>query len=406
MVTGLSSMERNPMTWRTTSGFCLLIVLLVASGRLHWTSALAQSTAAENLPAFEYDPTWPKRLPNQWVTGNIGAIAVDSTDHVWIAQRPGSTLGLSERYGLEGSGECCFPAPPIMEFDQAGNLVQAWGPIHGEKGELLGKQVWGPYPDVEWPLYEHGLFVDHNDNVWVNNQRSPSQVMKFTRAGKFLLRLGKEESTSSNDTMNFAGPAGLYVDAMANELYVSDGYRNRRIIVFDADTGAYKRHWGAFGRRPVDPAPGANRGSDPAARLQQFVTAHCVTMSRDRLVYVCDRGNNRIQVFQPDGTYVREMRVAPDTKGIGSVHALAFSADEDQRFLYVGDGANKKVWILRRDDLKILGSFGYGGKGGGQFMIVHALTVDSNGNVYVGETRDNNRVQRFKFVGMRPAAAE
>ena len=394
----------------TTAWVAIWIALFAILGRPDPLASqdAARTKARVEVPVFEYDPAWPKPLPNHWITGNIGAMVIDAKDHLWIAQRPGSTLALSERYGLEGNGECCFPAPPIMEFDPAGNLVQGWGPTHGEKGELLGKQAWGPFPDVEWPLYEHGIFVDHRGNVWVDNQQPPSQVMKFTRDGRFLLRIGKEESKSSNDTMNLAGPAGLLVDAAANELYVADGYRNRRVIVFDADTGAYKRHWGAYGRRPVDPAPGPApvQGPGPGVRLQQFATAHCVAISVDRLVYVCDRANNRIQVFRPDGTFVSEAMIAPDTKGFGAVHALAFSADKAQRFVYVGDGANKKVWVLRRDDLRILGSFGQGGKGGGQFMIIHALAVDSKGNLYVGETRDNNRIQRFTLTGTRRVTIE
>ena len=391
--------------------FAMLIALVLA---LVWWRQTVVSNAgqaksqANEIPVFEYDPTWPKALPNHWLLGNIGAMAIDSKDHIWIAQRPGSTTSLSERYGLTGEGECCVPAPPIMEFDQPGNLEQAWDPIHDAKGQLLGKQTWGPFPNVDWPLSEHGIFVDHRGNVWLDGQSPPSQLLKFTRDGKFLMRIGKEEAKSSNDTLNLAGPTGLVVDPATNEVYVADGYRNRRVIVFDAETGAYKRHWGAYGKRPLDGPLGGDpiEGKyDPKVRSQQFATVHCVTQSNDRMVYVCDRVNDRIHVFQMDGTFMQEALVAPQTGGFGSVHALGFSPDRDQRFLYVADGANKKVRILRRSDLKILGSFGRGGRAGGQLLIAHALVVDSKGNIYVGETIDNNRIQRFNFVGMRPISS-
>ena len=409
----------------------LFVVLALGGLRVMVPSSSAGQTRdrASRIPAFEYDPTWPKTLPNNWVTGEIGAMTVDSKDHIWVLQRPSSTLNLSERYGLEGIGECCFPAPPVMEFDMAGNLVQAWGPIHGDgdKGQvnaearglgppgpwLLGKQVWGPFPEIGqavWPGHEHGILVDYKDNVWVGDAFSPSHILKFTRDGqKLIMQLGRggaEEGKSNADTTHFAGPTGIVVDPSTNEVFVADGYRNRRVIVFDADTGAYKRMWGAYGNRPEDPQ-GSNpiEGKyDPNVRSRQFATAHCLMMSVDRLLYVCDRINNRVQVFRTDGTFVKEGVVAPQSRGFGAVHALGFSSDKDQRFVYVGDGANKHVWILQRDDLRVVGSFGHGGRNGGQFEVIHALTVDSKGNVYVGETRNMNRVQKFKFMGLRSSS--
>lgn len=389
-------------------GVTALVLVLIAvaqSGGVRTVAAQGKSKALE-MPVFEFDPGWPKPLPKNWITGNIGAMAVDAKDHIWLAQRPGSTTNLSERYGLEGNGECCFPAPPVMEFDTAGNLVQAWGPIHDEQGKLLGPQVWGPHPEVEWPVSEHGIFVDDKDTVWVDSQNAPSQVMRFTRNGTFLMRIGKTESKSSNDTENFAGPTGLWVDAKTNEVFVADGYRNRRVIVFDADTGKYKRHWGAYGKRPPDGPQGGNpiEGPfNPSVRSQHFATVHCLMMSRDGLLYVCDRVNNRVQVFRPDGTFVNEAVIAT-SKGFGAVHAIGFSPDAAQRFMYIADGANKKVWILQRSDLKTLGAFGHGGRGGGELLVAHALAVDSKGNIYVGETINNNRVQKFKYVGMRKSA--
>jgi hypothetical protein len=337
---------------------------------------------SNEIPAFQYDPTWPKPLPNNWNTGNIGAITIDSKDHVWMAHRPATTTSLSENYALTGDGECCSPAPPILEFDQAGGLVQSWGPIHDKDGKLLGKQLWGPFPEIAWPLSEHGIFVDEK-YVYVGSNGMPSQILKFTRDGKFVHRFGKEEAKSSNDTENLAGPTQMFVDPKTNELYVADGYRNRRIVVFDADTGAYKRHWGAYGHKPPDGPLGGTpiEGKyDPNnARSQNFATVHCAIQSKEGLIYVCDRVNDRIQVFKTDGSFVKEGLVGANAHGFGSVHGLGLSPDE--RFLYVADGANKKIWIVRRDDLKVLGSFSSGGRMGGQVMIAHTLAVDSKGNV-------------------------
>jgi DNA-binding beta-propeller fold protein YncE len=388
------------------AGIAAVIVLGMLGGR-HATTVAAPKAKdqANEIPIFQYDPTWPKPLPNNWNTGNIGAMVIDAKDHVWVLQRPATTTSLSENYGLTGDGDCCFPAPPVLEIDQAGNLVQSWGPIHDKDGKLIGKQVWGPFPDVEWPLNEHGIFVD-DKYVYVDSANAPSQLLKFTRDGKFVRRWGKNEAKSDNDTQNLAGPTQMFVDPKTNELYVADGYRNRRIIVFDAETGAYKRHWGAYGHKPPDTPLGSNpiEGNyDPNKRSQNFATVHCVVQSKDGMIYVCDRVNDRVQVFKTDGTFVKEGLVGQNAHGFGSVHGLGFSPD--QRFLYVADGANKKIWILRRDDLKVLGSFSSGGRLGGEIMIAHTLAVDSKGNVYVGETIDNNRVQRFKFMGMHPATS-
>jgi DNA-binding beta-propeller fold protein YncE len=394
-------------------------MLAVAGGVV---SIHSSPPAALNIPTFEYDASWPKPLPNNWTTGNIGAISIDSKQHIWIAHRPHTTTGLFEQYGLTGEAECCSPAPPVLEFDQAGNLLHGWGPIHGPKGELLGKQVWGPHPEVEWPANEHGIFVDDH-YVWLSNSFAPSQILKFTRDGKLVARFGKTEAKTSADQTNMAGPTQMTVDPSTNELYVADGYRNRRVLVLDAQTGAYKRSWGAYGHKPADPQGMASieggpeyeqsitKGgmytpfwlSTPGKRSQEFATVHCLAISRDRLVYVCDRFNNRLQVFRTDGTFVQEQVVRLETLGSGSVYAIDFSPD--QEFVYVADGTNKKIWILRRKDLAVLGSFGSGGRGGGQFMVIHAMVTDAKGNIYVGETVDNNRVQRFNFKGMKPTPA-
>ena len=365
------------------------------------------------MPTFKYDPDWPKPLPNGWTTGVIGAIYVTKDDHIWLATRPSAVTASTETYHTDGLGDCCAPAPPVMEFDIAGNVVQAWGPIHmtdpkTRQQVLFGKQ---PAPAVSvdvWPSSEHAMFVDYKGNVWISSQSPPSQLLKFTHDGKFIKRFGTQEASSSADTANFAGPTGVYVDPQTNEAYVSDGYRNRRVIVFDADTGAFKRMWGAYGKQPKDPQQKDAFGSD--RMTDQFSVTHCVVPTNDGLLYICDRVNGRVQVFKKDGTYVREVVLGEppkpsDTIHLGTAWGVAFSPDKDQTYMYVADGTNKKIWIVRRADMKVLGTFGHGGRQGGEFETIHCLAVDSHGNIYAGETLSGNRVQRFLFTGMRPVSA-
>ena len=388
---------------------------MIASGLIASNQAMAAD--ADEVPQFRYDPDWPKQLPNAWTVGVTGAIYITKDDHIWIAHRPNSITAPSENAALEGLGECCTPAPPVIEFDTAGNVIQAWGAIHQIKSAtlapsspytpgkdvLVGKQVSGPYPDGVWPMSEHAMFVDYKNNVWLTSQLDPSQVVKFTHDGKLIKLFGEgKEAASSNDTKNFAGPTAVYVDPQTNEAYISDGYRNRRIIVLDADTGAFKRMWGAYGKPPKAEQQKTMAGS----QKDDFAVTHCVVAANDGLLYVCDRANSRIQVFKKDGTYVREVFVGADKKSTyGNAWFVAFSADKDQRFLYLADGSNKKIWILRRSDLKVIGSLGHGGRKGGEFMSIHCLAVDSKGNIYTGETLSGNRIQRFLFTGVGPASA-
>ncbi len=346
--------------------------------------AAAQTAVASTRPAppgFHVDALWPKPLPNKWIVGQVSGIAVDTRDHVWILHRP-ATLAADEKGAAANPqvAECCIPAPPVIEFDAQGNLVQAWG---------------GPANGYDWPSQEHGINVDYQGNVWISGTAAEDgQVLEFTRNGKFLRQIGHAKGKSgNNDTATLWRPAAMCVDPKTRELYVADGEGgNRRVIVFDADTGAYKRYWGAYGERPDDgPAP---KYDPDAVESKVFSNAvHCVRIGRDGLVYVCDRGNNRIQVFHQDGTFVREAVVAKRTLSVGSTSDIDFSPD--RQFLYVADGTNQKVWILERDSLEILGSFGSMGHNAGQFRNIHALAVDSKGNVYTSEVSEGKRVQKF-----------
>jgi DNA-binding beta-propeller fold protein YncE len=348
-------------------------------------SATAQSV---QVPIFEYDPTFPKPLPENWAIGAIGGLAVDRQDHIYVAQRPSSLRG-NERFTGAGDtppkAECCIPAPPILEFDQAGTLIHSWG---------------GPGAGYDWPQIEHGLFVDHKDNVWIaGNGENDAHLLKFTRDGKFLRQFGKPGARGgSADTANLGQPANLTVDPASNEVYVADGYRNRRVIVLDADTLAFKRMWGAYGNKPDDAPLGPYNPDAPPA--QQFRLPHNIALSRDGFVYVADRTNNRIQVFRKDGTYVKEMFVAKRTLLLGAASGFALSTDPQQRFLYMIDGANHHVWILERQSLAIVARFGQQGLWGGFLNVPHAITVDGRGNIYVGENFDARRFQRFLYRGL------
>jgi DNA-binding beta-propeller fold protein YncE len=335
---------------------------------------------------FEVDASWPKALPNNWTFGEFSGVAVDSHDHIWINQRP-RTLAEDEKYLLANPpiGDCCRPGPSIMEFDQAGNFVQGWG---------------GTGQGYEWPENEHGVYVDDRDNVWVGgNGAKDDHILKFTKTGTFILQIGRPgQSKGSNDPANLNRPSKMFVNAKTNELFVSDGYGNRRVVVFDATTGAYKRHWGAYGNRPDDAAPRTVVSEGPGPL--QFNLVHGLWLSRDGIVYVADRINNRVQAFTTDGKFLREGFIARGSLGNGAAYDVALSADPQQRFLYVPDGTNNHIWILDRATLRVLGHFGRQGRYAGQFHHSHSIAVDSKGNIYVAETQ-GKRVQRFLFRGVR-----
>jgi len=368
------------------AGLAVLTAVAIWAGPDALTAGQTQQNIA--VPRFQYDPSFPQPLPEKWAIGAIGGMAVDSRDHIWVLHRP-APLRTNERFFGAGENppraECCIPAPPVLEFDRDGKLISSWG---------------GPGAGYEWPQVEHGIFVDHKDNVWIaGSGEKDSHVLKFTREGKFVAQFGRQgQSRGSADRQNLGGPANLTVDPTTNELYVADGYRNKRVIVLDADTLAVKRLWGAYGNAPDDSNPGPYNPDAPPA--QQFRLPHNVAVSRDGFVYVADRPNDRIQVFGKDGTFVKEGFIARRTLLAGSASGLAFSPD--QRFLYVIDGANHHVWILLRETLEVVDRFGQQGIFGGSLNVPHALATDRGGNVYVGENFDGRRFQRFVYKGMGP----
>lgn len=339
--------------------------------------------AQDHLPSYKVDADWPRELPNNWIMGQVSGIAVDREDHVWVLQRPGSNAkdDLAAAQNPPAS-QCCFAAPPVLEFDGAGKLMKSWG---------------GPGSGYDWPASEHSIFVDAAGSVWITgNGAGDGQAIKFTNDGKFVMQIGHASKAPINslDTSMLGRPAGVDVDEKAHELYIADGYGNRRVIVFDSETGKFKRMWGAYGSMPDDTDPGPY---DPkAATDKQFRTPlHCVHLAADGLVYVCDRVNDRIQVFTKEGKFLKEFFLRKETLGNGSAYDLAFSRDAGQNDLLVADGENNVIWTLRRSDGAVLGSTGHAGRNAGQFHHVHDIAADSKGNLYTGEVESGKRAQKF-----------
>jgi hypothetical protein len=366
--------------WEDAMTYGLRVVLLAA---LAVAGIAGRPASAEDIPRFQVEPFWPKPLPDNWILGQVAGVAVDANDHIWIIHRPG-TLVDDEKEAMKTppASRCCKPAPPVLEFDLEGNLLRHWG---------------GPGAGYEWPKNEHGIFVDKDGNVWLaGNDNADHQILKFTPEGKFLQQIGHAGSTGgSNSQTQLGRPAHMMIDEAAGELYVADGYLNRRIIVFDAKTGAYKRHWGAYGNKPSDEKMPPY---DPAsAASQQFSNpVHCVRLSNDGLVYVCDRANDRIQVFHKDGSFVKEFRIEPQTLANGSVWDLVISNDPQQRYIFLVDGANNQAIVLARETGEVLSRFGQSGRMAGEFKWVHNLAIDSKGNLYTAEVGWGRRTQKFK----------
>lgn len=383
-------MTRARMFVASTAGLVAAGVLVLTAARI--APGAGPDAQAPMAPRFEVDPFWPKPLPNHWVLGSTIGVGVDSRDHVFIVHRgngdPRTELGAAQD---PPTGECCRPAPPVLEFDPEGNLVNSWG---------------GPGEGYTWPNSNHGITVDPRDNVWIGgNGEGDSHILKFTRDGRFLQQIGipgRERDSHSRE--HFGRVAKISFDATGSEAYLADGYRNKRVAVIDAETGAFKRYWGAYGNPPDDADLGPY---DPdAPRAQQFRNpVHCAEPSVDGLVYVCDRANNRIQVFRADGGFVTETVIAPLTRGDGSTWDITFSRDPAQRWLYVADGKNMKVYVLERRSLEILTSFGDGGRQPGLFFAVHSIATDSRGNIYTTETYEGKRVQKFVFKGVEAVRA-
>jgi hypothetical protein len=339
--------------------------------------------ADDKVPQFQVEASWPKPLPNNWILGQVAGIATDKYDRIWIVHRPAS-LTPRERAAEQNPPEakCCAAAPPVLVFDTSGNLLRHWG---------------GEGPGYQWPESEHGIFIDDNDFVWLaGNGKKDGQLLKFTMDGKFVLQIGKQgQGNDSNSTERLGSPADVAVDVLAKEVFAADGYANRRVVVFDSETGAYKRHWGAYGNRPSDAKTARYDPAQPPA--QQFGNpVHCIRLAKDGLLYVCDRTNDRLQVFRRDGTFVAEHIFEKNTLGTGSVYDLVFSPDAEQKFIYMIDGMNGEIRIVDRVSKQALAHFGRPGRQAGQFTALHNIAVDRQGNIYTAEVNTGQRVQKFR----------
>ena len=371
----------------------------------HETDDLAAGSGA---PHYQVDPFWPKQLPNNWIMGAVGGLFVDGQDHIWVLQRPASSsrveLGAAQNPPMS---DCCNKTPSLLEFDSAGNVIRSWG------GQGFVK---------DWPSTEHAIWVDKSGNVWISGSGADDrQVLKFTADGQQLLEIGRKskEPKNNQDTSLLGQPAAITVDDEAHEVYIGDGYMNNRVVVYDSDTGKFKRGWGAYGialseisnaAESNGPGGAAEEGGgsaiagspkiapykagDPPDR--QFRSPlHCVRIANDSLVYVCDRHNDRIQVFTKAGKFLKEFFLHTATLHNGSTWTLTFSHDPGQKYLLVVDGEDNQIFVMRRDDGAVVSSFGHAGRNAGQFIEVHQIGMDSKGDIYTGEVSSAKRVQKF-----------
>jgi len=358
--------------------------------------APAAADWANGPPEYRPDIDWPKPLPNKWLIQSVTGMYVDDDDNIWVLNRPGSISGDESNAEADPPiSECCVRPPAVLKFDQEGNLLASWGSENYVEG---------------WPIAPHTIFTDSDGNVWIGGSQASDTLLKFTPDGELISDFGhrgapfdgpaREQPQDNQQTdLLLRGTASADLDEEAREIYVADGYLNKRVMVFDLDTGEFKRGWGAYGTPlaeiPNEPYQIREPSTPP---LPYFSTVHCVQVSNDGLVYVCDRVGNRIQVFTKEGEYLKEFVVRSETLGRGTAGMVSFSPDPEQRFIFLSDIQNGVVWILNRETGEVAGRFGRRGYGAGELMLMHLAVSDSDGNVYTGEVAAAGRVQKFSPV--------
>jgi len=415
-------------------------------------------------PSFVVDAGWPKTLPNNWRIGQVGGLFVDQHDNIWVYHRPRSLnsneAGALDIAGTDAAGApvsalghprpygqysgCCIPAPSVIQFDKEGNVLQAWGgPADPGFLETKCREADG----CQWPAREHGIFVDHNDFVWISGNGqdfrgqfpwaatfgNDSHVLKFTKEGDFVFQIGYAGMEGPNSDLIDGGPNGtpqpylpadMTVDPETNRLYIADGYGNRRILIVDAATGQYIGHFGAYGQNPVTDPETSNDPYDSGPWMGDFHRGemkpmffrsplHCAKLSGDGLLYACDRGNNRVQVFRTAEVgmpcsnpaaevgqcgFVADIPIAPHTAS-GTSGAVNFSTDPGETCLYVADLSNNTIYMVNRENHHELDRLGRAGRQIGEFHWVHVVSIDSEGNLYTGEVDTASRVQKFLRYG-------
>ncbi|QNE04813.1 two-component regulator propeller domain-containing protein [Croceicoccus marinus] len=355
------------------------------------------------MPLFQADASWP-RLPQDMILGQSPGLSVDSQDTIWVLTRPNSLdpteSGLAQDPAIALA--CCRLPPHVLRFDQEGNLLSGWGGPQLAPGEGEGEQ---------WPANVHGLYVDDDGTVWIGgNGDGDHVVLNFTADGQFIRQFGTRGETDGNESRTALGnPA----DIAANDesVLVADGYINKRVVeLSDADL-AMTHLFGAYGAvpgggtrdEPFDQSQAsstADGGADPESRMFGDIV-HCVVRGPDSTIYVCDRRNNRLQLFREtaDGAeFLRDIVIGAGTGGTRTASDVAFSPDGT--YVYVADMMNGRVWVLLRETHEVVGSFGRNGRYPGQFIWLHSVDVDSMGNVYTTEVGSGRRVQRFVFQGL------
>jgi hypothetical protein len=383
-------------------------IKLVLAAALFFVFGLAASPTAraQSVPHYKLDPSWPKVLPNNWIMANATGLVIDKDDHIWVVHRPRMVAADDAAAALTPpQSACCVPAPSVIEFDTQGNVLKSFG---------------GPGWVPEWPTLEHGLFIDRGGNFWIAGNYLPANrqqltapprpkedplddrhLFKISPDQKVLLQIGHPSNAAPNnqDTSMLGAPSEMYVDDDAHEVFIADGYLNRRVVVYDSETGAFKRGWGAYGI----PLSQIDNGrlpphDDPAAPPSKQFRGPVISLdiSSDGLVYVGDGGGDRVQIFTKDGKFVKEYMIRSDTlAGFGSVWGTTFSRDKQQKYLYVSDGGNGMIHILNRADGTEVSSFGHKGREPGQFDSCERLALDSHGALYVTEVNHNTRMQKF-----------